>query len=392
MRINSPLWFGLTALGASLCAAAAIPGLVPESHWELKGYINYRLNGYFVQGESDVLDHSLQQRFNYEYRFNPHWRFNAGMRNRIIQGGSPETDNYADWFGRDPGYLELSANWMEERNVVGNSQFDRVYHTWQQDDWLVRGGRFRVNWGMTTIWNPNDIFNTYSVYDTDYAERPGTDGLLIGRKLGFASGAELVFSPAEQPELNRYAARYYFNQKGWDVQLLVGRAARDNVVGLGFAGSVLDAGVRGETSYFASAGPSGDADVKDTAVSSLEADYSFSSQRNWSIRAGVLHTSSPYTAESLAAYLTQPLSTRTLSFTRFTGYAEVGFDLTPLNRSTVSVIGYQDRSVYFSYTNQYSLADNWQLTASIQRFGGSGTSLFGVTPSTMVYTMIRWDW
>jgi hypothetical protein len=379
-------------LGTSLCAAASIPGLVPESQWELKGYISYRLNGYFVQDASDVLDHSLQQRFNYEYRFTPDWRFNAGMRNRIIHGGSAETDGYTEWFGRDPGYLDLSSNWMEARNVVGNSQFDRLYLTWQQDDWLIRGGRFRVNWGMTTIWNPNDIFNTYSVYDTDYAERPGTDGLLIGRKLGFASGLELVFSPAEEMDLNRYAARYFFNHRGWDAQVLAGRAARDNVVGLGFAGSVLDAGVRGETSYFSCSGQPDNADVKDTTVSSLEMDYSVSSERNWSFRAGMLHTSSPRTAESLAAYLTQPLSTRTLSFTRFTGYAEVGFDLSPLNRSTVSIIGYQDHSVYFSYVNQYSLADNWQLTASIQRFDGVDSSLFGVTPTTMVYTMIRWDW
>ncbi|PWI33468.1 hypothetical protein DI392_10595 [Vibrio albus] len=380
------------SISISFSAIAQIPGLVPEQEWELNGYIQYRVNGYFVQGEHDVFDQSLQQRFNYEYRLNPDWRYNVGMRNRVTHGGSVKANDYADWFGRDTGYMDLSVNWMEEREVVGNSQFDRLYITSQQGDWLMRTGRFRVNWGMTTIWNPNDIFNVYSIYDTDYAERPGTDGILLGKKLGFASGVELVFSPAEEAAFNRYAARYYLNRKGWDVQFIAGKSEQDNVIGLGFAGSVSGAGIRGESSYFNPTEQEREGNLNHTIISSFETDYSFSSQRNWSIRAGVLHTADPSTPDNFTDYLTQPLSARTLSFSEFTGYAEVSFDLTPLNRSSFSSIYYQDGSLYFSYTNQYSLADNWQLTASIQRFDGVDSSVFGMTPTTMVYTMIRWDW
>ena len=39
-----------------------------------------------------------------------------------------------------------------------------------------RIGRQRINWGTTTIWNPNDIFNAYNFLDFDYEERPGMDG------------------------------------------------------------------------------------------------------------------------------------------------------------------------------------------------------------------------
>ncbi len=391
MKVNFRIGLALM-MGLSFAAAAEIPGLVPEKNWALNGYVNYRLSSYLVQNGSDSLEQSLQQRFNYEYRFNSDVRFNAGMRNRVVYGGTVDTSGYADWFGRDAGYFDLSANWMKEDTIIGNSQFDRLYLSWQPGDWLIRGGRFRVNWGMTTIWNPNDIFNTYSVYDTDYAERPGTDGVLLSRKLGFASGAELVFSPARDSQYNRYAARYYFNHQGWDGQLISGKSVQDTVIGVGFAGDINGAGVRGESSYFEPTEDTQKSQSGSAVISSLELDYSFVSERNWSIRAGVLHTSAPDVPDSSTTYLTQPLSTRTLSFTAFTGYAEAGFDLTPLNRSAFSVIYYQDDSVYLNYTNQYSLADNWQLTASIQHFDGPDFSLFGITPTTVVYMMVRWNW
>lgn len=376
----------------SVDVLAEIPGLIPESKWDLNGYVNYRINGYFVQDEKDYSEQSIQQRFNYEYRFSPYVSFNAGMRNRLIYSDVVEEAGYSESFDHDAGYMDLSTNLLEEDKILVNSQFDRLYLTWQRNDWLIRGGRFRINWGMSTIWNPNDIFNTYSVYDTDYVERPGTDGFLIRQKLNYASGFELVISPAKNQEQNGYAGRYYFNYDGWDAQILAGRANQDNVVGIGFSGSVNDAGVRGETSFFKPANEGVTTEKDNTVISSLELDYSFTSQRNWGIKTGVLHTSDPYMPDSSVTYLSQSLSVRTLSFTEFTGYAEVGFDLTSLNRSSLSAIYYQEQSLYLCYTNRYSLSDNWQLTASIQHFNGSESSLFGQSPATIVYTMIRWDW
>ncbi len=392
MKVSLLLLTGLLAKSLSIEALAEIPGLIPENNWDLNGYINYRINGNFVQNENDYFEQSIQQRFNYEYRFSPHVQFNAGMRNRLIYSDAVDTAGYAETIEYDSGYVDLSTNQMKHDEVVLNSQFDRLFLTWQKNDWLIRSGRFRINWGMTTIWNPNDIFNTYSVYETDYLERPGTDGILMSKKLNYASGFEFVFSPEEDQEQHSYAGRYYFNYESWDVQLLVGRSNQDNVFGLGFSGSINDAGVRGETSYFDSVSEDGDIQKDSTVISTLELDYSFISQRNWRVKTGFLHTSIPYIPENSVTYLTQQLSVRTLSFTEFTGYAEVEFDLTSLNRSSLSAIYYQDESLYLIYTNSYSLSDNLQLTANIQHFDGSSSSLFGRGPATIVSTLIRWDW
>lgn len=391
MMIKRAIGVAGLLLGLSYSVHADIPGLVAQSRSDLDGYISYRLNGYLIENQSDSLEQTIQQRVNYEYRFNSEWRFNTGLRNRILQGGSVETAGYADWFGRDSGFVNLSTNWMEEDKAIANSQLDRLYLTWQQQEWLVRAGRSRINWGMTTIWNPNDIFNTYSIYETDYAERPGTDALLVSRSLDYASGIEGVFSPAQEEDLSRYALRYYFNHNAWDVQLIGGKSAYDQVAGVGFAGSLFDAGVRGEISYF---DPLENTQLvtEKTTVSSLEADYLLDSARNWNFRAGLLHISKPYAASSSTGYLTQPLSARTLSFTQLTLYAEVGADLTELNRASLALIYYQDDSFYLSVTDSYSLAENWQLTASLQHFDGSSASLFGQTPTTSLFAMIRWDW
>ncbi len=371
---------------------AQIPGLTPQKDWNLDGYIDYRVNHYWLDDASSALEQSIQQRFNYEYRVIPNFRFNAAMRNRVVYGDTVQANGFAQWYSRDNGYFDLSHNWSEKEELVANTQLDRVYLTWQDRNWLAQAGRFRINWGMTTIWNPNDVFNTYSVYDTQYIERPGTDGLLLRRQLSFASNIELAFSPSKQGHQQRYASRYTFNYGGWDGQFIGGKSRFDRFVGLGFSGDIKGAGVRGESSYFTPDDHGENEPLGETTITSLETDYSFISQSNWMVKFGLLHTSNPQIPNSSADYFTHPLSTRTLSFTRLTGYAETGFDLTPLNRSTFSVIYYQDHSVYFTYSNQYSIADNWQLTASIQHFDGPETSLFGASPTTNVYASIRWDW
>ncbi len=372
--------------------AASIPGLVPEKNWDLDGYISYTLSSSFTDNHDDSLDHLFCQRINGEYRFSPKLRFNAGMRNRLIWGDMAENSKYAAWIEQDSGYLDLSANWEETSDRVGNSQLDRLYFSWQDDEWLVQGGRFRVNWGMTTIWNPNDIFNVYSVYDTEYAERPGADGFLFSKQLGFASGMEWVFSPASDPAFNRYAGRYFFNHRGWDIQLIGGKSESDRVLGLGISGAIGGAGIRGESSYFE---PVREAQVSLSGysmVSTVETEYRFHSERNWTVRAGILHTAAPYTSQNQEAYLNQIQHARTLSFTRFTAYVETGVDLTALNRALFSAIYYQDQSFYFNLTNQYSLSDNWLLSVSIQHFNGADDSLFGMQPSTLIYTKVRWSW
>ena len=400
LRRQIMVWSAIWTLGCSFSVSCQIPGLTPEKAWDLDGYIKYMVTASYPDGETDALDHIIHQRFNYEYRFSPQLRMNAGIRNRLIWGDSAEDSepSYADQIGQDGGYMDLSTNWEEGDGSVSNSQFDRLFLNWEQNDWQLRGGRFRINWGMTTIWNPNDIFNAYSLYEVDYAERPGTDAVMLSRKLGFASGLDVVYSPDDESGLTSYAARYMINNSGWDIQFIGGKSGLDSVLGVGVAGDIQGAGFRGELSYFEPTRSSWKgAETENCTISSIEMDYSFAGTGNRMIRAAILgisdpvDTSDPVNTNSAAAFLNETSSVRTLSFTELTGFAEVSFDTSPLNRISVSGIVYQDKSVYFSITNQYSLGNNWQLTGIIQRFDGKNGSVFGLATATFVYVQVGWN-
>lgn len=388
--IRSRLVLALALLPASLWGA--VPGLAPEKNWDLGGYVKYMASGTIPDAGSSGLDHLLHQRFNLEYRFSDRLRVNAGMRNRVLAGDSAELPGFAELVGRDDGYLDLTHNWAERDALVGTTTFDRLYLDWQDRNWQVRAGRFRINWAMATLWNPNDLFNSYSIYDFDYEERPGSDALMVSRKLGFASQLDLVYNPAKEPDLTRFAGRYLFNRKGWDGQILVGKSALDAVVGIGVAGEVYGAGLRGELSRFEPTRQQWQGvTLEATTVATLESDYSLTSRRNWMVRGALLYISSPQSPDSALAFLNLPLTARTLSFTRWSGYADLSADLTALTRLTLSTTGYDDGSYFVGLSASHSLADDWQLLAVLQRFDGSGDSLFGSTPATLLFGQIRWN-
>jgi len=376
----------------SMAARAQIPGLEPEKRWDLNGYVKYMATYTVPDQANNGLDHLLHQRFNFEYRFDHGLRFNASMRNRVFVGDSLDNPHFGNFVAFDNGYMDLSKNVKESDSVVINSQLDRLFLDWQGEQWRARVGRFRINWAMNTIWNPNDLFNAYSIYDFDYAEKQGSDALMIGRKLGFADGAEWVVNPNQDGELNSYAARYYGNSRGWDYQFVAGKSHLDNVLGIGFATDWQGAGVRGELTWFS---PRKDwykgAPQEKNTVASLETDYSFGGKRSWLARAAWLYIENPTNVANAQLYLSLPLNAKTLSFTHNTVYLDVSFDFSALNRMTISTSYYQDESYFIGLSNAYSLANDWQILMVLQRFDGGGSSLFGQTASTLLYANIKWS-
>ena len=435
VRLTAPLLLASTGLFLHQAVALPIPGLEPAKSWDLDGYIKYMGTYTSPDGSSGISDHLLHQRFNFEYRFDSELRINVSMRNRLFYGDSAEVPGYGDLIGSDPGFWDMSTTWLDNNGWVGNTQFDRAYIDWHPSefaggDWQARVGRFRINWAMSTLWNPNDIFNAYSIYDVDYEERSGADAVLISRNLGFASSLDFVYNPNQDRKLTSYAMRYLSNYASWDLQFLIGKSGFDHVVGAGFAGDISGAGFRGEFSYFdpqydywpvedvaaynATAIfsslniPSANASIINTSgvfngfsaesqrlvatsVSTVEMDYSFTGPRSWMVRGSVLHISNPTESDSALLYLNLPLTARTLSFTSWTGYLELGFDVSPLSRITISSSFYDDGSYFIGANMSYSLANEWSLLMVAQRFDGSSGSLFGVTPSTLGYMQLKWS-
>ena len=371
---------------------AQIPGVAPQQAYTFSGYVKYLSQAVIPQSGSTAWDHLVHQRFNYEYRWADAFSFNAGMRNRLMWGDSLDIPGFEDLVGTDPGYFDLSWNWLSQDDVLGNTTFDRLYLDWQERGWQVRAGRQRINWGMATLWNPNDLFNVYSMFDFDYEERPGTDAVMVSRSLGFASRADAIWGLGDDWDETSLAGRYRFNTTGYDLQIIGGKKWVDLVIGTGFSGSLWGAGLNGEISYFH---PYVDewegVEQEQSTVATLETDYSVSSRRNLTLKASVLYISNPEDPGNTFIYLNKPLTAKTISFTRWTGYGDVSFDITALSRQTMGAAAYDDGSWFLTATNAYSLADNWQLMLVWQHFDGPGDSLFGENPADLLYGRVRWS-
>ena len=373
-------------------AHAQVPGLAPQKPYSLGGYVKYLSQAVVPANGPTAWDHIVHQRFNFEYRWANTFSFNAGMRNRLMWGDSLDFPAYEALVGTDPGYFDLTWNWLSNDQVLGTTTFDRLYLDGQADSWQVRVGRQRINWGMATLWNPNDLFNAYSIFDFDYEERPGTDAVMVSRNLGFAARGDAIWGLGDNWSETSLAGRYRFNAIGFDFQVLGGKQKVDMVVGAGFSGSLRGAGLHGEISYFS---PYEDewegVEQEKTTVATLETDYSVAGRRNLTLKASALYISNPQDPGNILLYLNLPLTAKTISFTRWTGYADLSFDLTALSRQTMGAAAYDDGSWFLTASNAISLADDWQLMLVWQHFDGSGNSLFGENPADMVFGRLRWS-
>ena len=252
-------------------------GQEKEKKWELNGYVKDLRTLYFFDGLDSVLvDNLLHNRLNFKWFASENLTVKVEFRNRIFYG---ELVRQLPDFGKLPDtnndFFDLSFNIIDANAVVFNTTIDRGYVEYNKNDWEVRVGRQRINWGINLAWNPNDIFNAYSFFDFDYEERPGSDAIRIKKYTGIASSIEVAANIADNSDDWVLAGLWKTNKWNYDFQLLAGKARQDFVLGTGWAGSIHNAGFKGEVTWFKPFDDSR-ADAFETFLLSVSADYSFS--------------------------------------------------------------------------------------------------------------------
>ena len=190
-------------------------------------------------------------------RLNSRWIVNDNLyirlegRNRIIYNPLlKDIPGLAEMFDRDIGWVDLSGLWLSEGSWIGHAEIDRLYLNYRFNNWQFSAGRQRVNWGINMVSNPNDLFNTYSFFDFDYQERPGSDAIRIQYHTGFASRIEVAYSPARNASESVGALLWATNIRGYDFQTITGYFRNRAAIGLGWAGSIGGAGFKGEATWF----------------------------------------------------------------------------------------------------------------------------------------------
>jgi hypothetical protein len=180
------------------------------------------------------------------------WSLGVDLRNRLFYGeGVKDDPHYGDrLMGQYPQRFEASDLLVDEPGAVLHSKLDRAWLRFSKGNWEVTAGRQRINWSMNLAWNPNDLFNAYSFVDFDYEERPGSDAVWVRYFPAMMSSIDIAYRPGEEADERVAAFRYKFNRKGYDVQIIGGQYRSDAAFGVGWAGNLGDAGLKGEATYF----------------------------------------------------------------------------------------------------------------------------------------------
>lgn len=221
-----------------------------RSKWEIKGYIKGMMMSTLDPYQGDrLLSEFVQTRVRNEFTFSQH--VSMRMDTRLTLYGGDFVRRYPmvyEIIDKDPGIVDLTLGneFLYQYHTVLN--VDRLLMDLDFNKWNLTIGRQRINWGINTLWNPNDVFNAYDFFDFDYEERPGRDAVRFQYATGSMSFLELAMAHEEGYDPSA-AFLYRFNRKGYDLQMLVGKTRGNWLGGIGWAGNISDLGFKGEIRF-----------------------------------------------------------------------------------------------------------------------------------------------
>ena len=360
-------------LSLSLLILFALTGQAQEEkvrNWSVNGYVKNMqtllfFNESFPGGQQGKLvdtflqDNLIHNRLNFRWQIHENLNFRGDLRTRIFYGdlvqATPDYGSLVDDINND--YLDLSVVLLDDNSWVMHSMIDRFYFEYMKDNWEVRLGRQRINWGISTVWNPNDIFNAFAFTDFDYEERPGSDALRVKYYTGFASSIEIAVRAFDDFDEATIAGLWRFNKWNYDFQLLAGYSYQDLVFGGGWAGNLGNAGFKGEFTYFSPL----EEDQEEAFALTGGVDYSFSNAIYASV--GYLYNSQGVNNASATGLFDFELSARNLYPYRHALFAQASYPLTPLVGGGLALIysPVEVHPLFINPTLTYSIKENWDI-------------------------------
>ena len=236
----------------SLFAKENVQDSAKSKNFVLNGYVKNMQIVAFQNVNSDwITGNLIHNRLDFTWYIKQSLKLTIGDRNRFFYGDFlKDITGYDKTFETDDGVVKLSKNVIDWQSEVMNVTLDRANLDYTNGKFEITFGRQRINWGQTFVWNPNDIFNTYSYLDFDYEEKPGSDALRAQYYINSTDRAEIAFKENNEKQVTA-AGLYRFNKHSYDFQFLGGIFNNDYfMIGAGWSGEILNGGFRGEISYF----------------------------------------------------------------------------------------------------------------------------------------------
>lgn len=265
-----------------------------KDNFVFKGYIKDLQSVYlFELFDNAKTNNIIHNRLAYKWYASDQFTFNWEQRTQFHAGSLVSAMNdftipgffegYPDLVQLKEDYLNLSLTYGDWRSAYFFTNADRLWLEWAIKDFEIKIGRQRINWGMSLVWNPNDIFNSYDYVDFDYEERPGSDAVYLNYYTGSTGQISFAFQYLDSFRKSTIGLRYQFNKAGYDFQVLAAHYRENPTLGLGWAGNIKNAGFRGEALFIARDS------LNDVFLVSMGTEYAF--QSGWMVQAEVLYNS-----------------------------------------------------------------------------------------------------
>jgi hypothetical protein len=374
------------------------PGIsaqLSESSLELQGYLSNMQSVMFEEADGDwIMDNLFHNRLNLFWYGGEHFSGTVQLRNRLMYGETIKFNpGYTDALEKDMGWIDMTFNLLSGNSFLLNSTIDRLWLQYSAGSFVATAGRQRINWGQTFVWNANDIFNTYSYFDFDYEERPGSDAIRLQYYPNYTSTIELAVKLDSANHLTA-AALYRLNVLSYDIQVLAGVLQEEDFVGgLGWSGSIGGAGFRGEASYFHPIDNPGDTSGMFMFSAGLE--YVF--PNTLMLQAEYLYSSNPFNSSlGFVDFYSGPLSVKQLAFTEHSIFTSGSYQFTPLFTASLAGMYFPKMKGFFFGPNlSYNVLDNVDLGFFLQYFNAETTDPVNGSTSrqdiSMLFLRLKWN-
>lgn len=361
-----------TSLLLLICAFSTIHGFgQDEKNWSLNGYVKYMQTDFITKDGTNlalITDNLIHNRLNFNWYMNKQITAKVEMRNRAFYGEYTKLiPSYGNLLEQDLGFFDLSWTLIGDNSFVLHSTIDRAFINYEKEKYNLRLGRQRVNWGLNTVFTPNDVFNAFNYFDFDYEERPGVDAIRLQYFTSSLADIDIAIAPGQSEDDWIAATKYGFNYGSYDLQVIGSWYKTDLMLGTGWAGNLKNAGLKGEASYFH---PRDDfADTTGVLTGTFTVDYTFS--KGWYGSVALLYVSDGTTDELSSGgtvnLLGGDISVKRLMPTKYTAMVMASKSLNPATSlSLLSMYAPGTNLLVLFPTLTYSIKENWDADFVLQ--------------------------
>lgn len=375
---------------AVVCLAAIGYGQDSASQkpkWEVNGYLkNMQHISFDHLYKQDVSGNLLHNRINLKWMPADELTVVAQLRNRMFWGEEiKRTPQFVTLLRNSNEKLNMQVLWINSPSVIMHSNTERLYIDYRKEKLNARLGRQRINWGVSTTWNPNDVFNSYNFLDFDYEERSGVDAAKLQYQFSDFGTVELAYASSAGKKGDIVATRFSANKWNYDLHAIAGIVQQQVTIGAGWAGSIKESGFKGELQYYFTHHA-----LKERLNIVLEWDRVF--KKGWYTNASVLYNSRGIdTVVSNFYTIDLKLSPQNLMPTKWNLIATASKEITPLLSANTSVLYTPGTNLLILLPSlRYDLATN--LTADLigQSFFAQQENRFRAI-STRCFLRIKWN-